>query len=378
MKTVIIGIGEIGKALYEVLSRHYKIEPYDLKDKRKIKINSCEIMHICIPYTENFIKAVNDYAKNSKYTVIHSSVPVGTTQQIKGKVFHSPVRGKHPYIAQGLRNYLKYISYDADYDSAVKIAAYFRKAKISTKIIHNTKITELMKLLELCRYGTYIAFAKEQEKICQHFGLDYGLVVAEYETTRNQGIVKCGMPELQQPLLYPFKDFVKGHCTVKDMELLLKQIETPLLNEAHKIDRSTVIWDNCNIYPTAKIGKGCSIGQFCEIGNNVAIGNNVRIGAYAFIPEGVTIEDNCFISPRVSFSNDKHPPSNKKSWGKILVKKGAVIGLAAIILPDVTIGENAVVGAGAIVTKDIPNGEVWYGQSALARGKKEKIYLKKK
>jgi acetyltransferase-like isoleucine patch superfamily enzyme len=160
------------------------------------------------------------------------------------------------------------------------------------------------------------------------------------------------------------------------MEILLRQFEAPLLKMAHKIDRNTVIWPNCNIYPTAKIGKGCSIGQFCEIGNNVVIKDSVRIGAYSFIPEGVTIEENVFIAPRVSFSNDKHPPSDKLAWGKILVKKGAAIGMGAIILPGVTIGENAVVGAGSVVTKNIPDGEVWYGAAATPHGQKEEVYAR--
>jgi acetyltransferase-like isoleucine patch superfamily enzyme len=225
-----------------------------------------------------------------------------------------------------------------------------------------------MKLLELCRYGTYIAFAKEQDKICESFGLDYSLVVAEYEQSRNEGICRANHPELQQPVLYPFKDYIAGHCTIEDMEIMLSQVETPILKEAYKVGRGTTIWGNCNIYKTAKIGKGVSIGQFTEIGPGVVIGNGVRIGAHCFIPEGVTIEDDCFIAPRVSFSNDKRPPSKKECWGKILVKKGAAIGMGSIILPDVTIGEGALVGAGAVVTKDIPAWEKWYGVPAYSHG----------
>ena len=104
------------------------------------------------------------------------------------------------------------------------------------------------------------------------------------------------------------------------------------------------------------------------------IGNSVRVGAYCFIPSGVTIEDNCFIAPKVTFSNDKHPPSNKEEWGEILVKEGAMIGMGSIILPGVTIGKGAIVGAGSLVSKDIPDGEVWYGQAAYKHGVKEEAY----
>ncbi len=120
-------------------------------------------------------------------------------------------------------------------------------------------------------------------------------------------------------------------------------------------------WEPCKVYPTAHIGVNVNIGAFSEIGENVIIGDNVRIGAFAFIPEGVTIEHDAWIGPRVTFTNDKNPPSGKANWLKTKVCKGARIGAAVTILPGVTIGEKAMVGAGAVVTKDVPPGETWVG-----------------
>lgn len=40
------------------------------------------------------------------------------------------------------------------------------------------------------------------------------------------------------------------------------------------------------------------------------------------------------------------------------------IGMSALIVKPVTIGEYAVVGAGSVVTKDIPPKEVWAGNPA--------------
>ena len=379
MKTLIVGMGEVGSALHSILKGYYEVHTYDAKDGPPIIPESCdiEIMHICIPWSEGFMGVVNYWNSliSPKYIVIHSSVPVGVCERLDGVVFHSPVRGTHPDMKEGMLAYVKYIGYEPDDAGKIKdVVDYFESADITIKPIIHTRTTELMKLLELCRYGTYIAFAKEQENICKAFQLDYNLVVNDYEETRNEGMKALGRDELCQPILYPFKDYVSGHCTVEDMEILLNQIKSPLLEQAYKIDRATKIWPNSNIYPTAKIGKGCSIGQFCEIGENVVIGNNVRIGAFTFIPEGVVIEDNVFIAPRVSFSNDKYPPAGKESWGKILVKKGAVIGMGATILPCVTIGEKSVVGAGSVVTKDVPNNEVWYGTAAYAHGKREEVY----
>jgi acetyltransferase-like isoleucine patch superfamily enzyme len=376
MKTLIVGMGEVGSALYSILKDKYQVDTYDTKTNDPIE-SHYEITHICIPYCDNFHSICEEYAGKSGYTVVHSSVPVGTCEKIiNGMVFHSPVRGTHPDMKDGLLAYIKYVGYEPSTALVIRIVLdYFEFAGIKAAAVVRTRTTELMKLLELCRYGTYIAFAKEQEDICKAFDVDYQVAVSKYEESRNDGLKELGRDELCQPVLYPFKDFVGGHCTVEDMELLLKQVtEVPLLEAAYRIDRATKIWPDSNIYETAKIGKGCSIGRYCEIGHNVVIGNNVRVGAFTFMPEGVIIEDGVFIAPRVSFSNDKHPPSNKSAWGKILVKKNAVIGMGAIILPGVTIGENAVVGAGAVVTKDIPDNEVWYGTAAYPHGHKCNIF----
>lgn len=100
-----------------------------------------------------------------------------------------------------------------------------------------------------------------------------------------------------------------------------------------------------------KIGENCTIHAPVWIGTNVVIGNRVRIQAFAFIPDGVTLEDDVFIGPHVCFTNDKYPPSS--NWSKTLVKNGARVGAGAVILPGITIGEGATVGAGSVVTKDV-------------------------
>lgn len=381
MNTVVIGYGEVGRALCDVLDDQYQVYAVDSvyvdpKHGSKIDIGrGPSIMHICIPWSPRFIESVLDYEKlfGPNYVVIHSSVPVGTTYELsrssRALYFHSPIRGMHPEMEKGIRAHTKYVSYDAAFFAAEQVKEYFEKCGIKVKLMLNTKTSELAKLLELSRYGVYLAFAKEQEDICKKFGVNYEDVVTEYDKTRNFGLKEVGADHLAFPLLTPFSGYVGGHCTVEDMAILLEQNETPILKIAHDIDRGTKVWGPCNIYKTAKIGKGCSIGFGTEIGNNVVIGNNVRIGAGCFIPEGVTIESDCFIAPKVVFSNDKHPPSkSKEKWGKIIVREKAVLGIGSIILPGVEIGRGAMVGAGAVVTKSIPDGELWYGVPANPRG----------
>src|SRR3990167_7019406 len=118
-----------------------------------------------------------------------------------------------------------------------------------------------------------------------------------------------------------------------------------------KVGHGTKIWEPqlSNISNDCTIGEDCRIHSHVWIGDEVKIGNRVKVQAFAFIPTGVIIKDDAFIGPRVTFTNDKYPPSGGKDWRPIIVEKGASIGAGATILPGITIGENSRVGAGAVV-----------------------------
>ena len=121
--------------------------------------------------------------------------------------------------------------------------------------------------------------------------------------------------------------------------------------------------DLVNLYG-CEIGDGCKIGTFVEIRKQVKIGRNVKIQAFAFIPEGIIIEDGVFIGPHVCFTNDRYPRAinpdgslmGADDWEIVptLVKQGANLGANSTIICGVTVGEYALVGAGAVVTSDVP------------------------
>lgn len=113
---------------------------------------------------------------------------------------------------------------------------------------------------------------------------------------------------------------------------------------------------------TSDIGIGCTLHSHIWIGDEVSIGDYVKIQAFTFIPNGVTIGDYVFIGPRVTFTNDKKPPSNEV--GRIIVEEGVSIGAGAIILPNVILGKGCRVGAGSVVTKSVPAGALVYGNPA--------------
>ncbi|MDW5563815.1 MAG: acyltransferase [Methanomassiliicoccus sp.] len=130
------------------------------------------------------------------------------------------------------------------------------------------------------------------------------------------------------------------------------------------IGEDTIVRDFVNLYG-CKIGRECRIAAYVEIQRDVVIGDRVKVEAFAFIPSGVTIEDEVFVGPRATFTNDLHPHA-VGDWEitPTVVKRGASIGAGAVIVCGVTIGENAMVGAGAVVTKDVPSGALVVGNPA--------------
>ncbi|MHC4430420.1 MAG: acyltransferase [Planctomycetota bacterium] len=132
-----------------------------------------------------------------------------------------------------------------------------------------------------------------------------------------------------------------------------------------KIGRNTRVWQYVVILRDAVIGADCNICSHSFIENDVVIGNRVTVKCGVRIWDGVTIEDDVFIGPNVTFTNDKFPRSKDyKEPAKTLVRRKASIGAGVAILSGIEIGENAMVAAGAVVTRDVPPNAVVAGNPA--------------
>ncbi len=136
--------------------------------------------------------------------------------------------------------------------------------------------------------------------------------------------------------------------------------------QSDAIGEKTRIWQFCVILPGARVGNDCNICSHCFIENDVIIGNRVTIKCGVQLWDGIRVEDDVFIGPNVTFTNDRYPRSKQyqKKVERITIKKGASLGANATILPGVTIGENAMIGAGAIIAKDVPPNMVVKGERA--------------
>jgi acetyltransferase-like isoleucine patch superfamily enzyme len=129
------------------------------------------------------------------------------------------------------------------------------------------------------------------------------------------------------------------------------------------VGEGTRIWAFAHVLPGAKIGRECNICDHTFIEGGVIIGDRVTIKCGVQLWDGVRIEDDVFIGPNATFTNDAFPRSRRRpaAFLPTLVKKGASIGANATILPGVTIEENVMVGAGAVVTRNVPRNAVVVG-----------------
>lgn len=127
---------------------------------------------------------------------------------------------------------------------------------------------------------------------------------------------------------------------------------------------SAKVYPFCEIKGDVEIGENTIIGSHSVILGEVKIGKNCRIQSFAFIPSGVTIDDDVFIGPRVTILNDKYPPSKGEHWHKVWIMNKASIGGNVTILPGVIIGTGSKIGAGSVVTKDVESNKIVYGNPA--------------
>lgn len=145
---------------------------------------------------------------------------------------------------------------------------------------------------------------------------------------------------------------------------------TAEVSEGAQIGEGCKVWNQAQIREGAVLGKNCIISKNAYIDENVRIGDQVKIQNNVNIYHGVTIEDDVFLGPSMTFTNDMYPRAFNNGWKitETLVKRGASVGANATIRCGITIGEYAVVGAGSVVVKDVMPYELVAGNPAQRIG----------
>lgn len=142
------------------------------------------------------------------------------------------------------------------------------------------------------------------------------------------------------------------------------------LVETENIGKNTRVWAFAHVLPGAVIGEDCNLCDQTFVENDVVMGNRVTIKCGVQLWDGITLEDDVFVGPNATFTNDPFPRSKQypEAYKRTIIRKGASIGANATILPGLTVGQYALVGAGAVVTKDVPPFAIVVGNPAQISG----------
>ena len=225
MTDVILGMGEVGQTLFDLLvDRKFDCVGIDLDDSKCKKysenevIKNPEYLHVCLPgeltgFTDIVLDWI-DKIKNIQVVIIHSTVKPGTTKIIQEKltipILFSPVRGVHKRFLNDIKKYTKFISFDGiEIDPKIKTDLENRFEKIEW--MSTTKTAELAKILvDTTYYGWLINYAQITKMICEKENVDFDeMWKFADEIHENLG---------NRPKMFP--GIIGGHCIIPNLDLV--------------------------------------------------------------------------------------------------------------------------------------------------------------
>lgn len=211
LEHLVIGQGEVGKAISKV----FNSASYDLTDPWPPQ-DLFKYLHICFPWSEDFILYVQKYKLQFKpdYTIIHSTVPVGTCRKLNA--VSSPIRGLHPNLYEGIMTFPKFMAGDVTNE----LANEFRRAGLKIIILDKPETAELGKLLDTEYYRACIEFAHDTKMQCLKWDVPFHEVYTLFNQTYNEGYTKLGHPEYVRPVLQAIPGDINGHCVIPNSKLL--------------------------------------------------------------------------------------------------------------------------------------------------------------
>ncbi len=142
------------------------------------------------------------------------------------------------------------------------------------------------------------------------------------------------------------------------------------LCESEEVGAGTRIWAFAHVLEGARVGADCNICDCVFVEDGVVMGDRVTLKSGVQLWKGVELEDDVFVGPNATFTNDRFPRSRRwlESYPRTVVRAGASIGANATILPGIEIGRGAMVGAGAVVTRSVPPHAIVVGNPARIKG----------
>jgi len=237
---IIIGFGEIGKAIYKKIAAanldEYVLYVRDLKIEG-IADGQFDILHICYPQHDaaDFLMSIANYVNEyePKAVIIHSTISLDVVDKLYGAfmktpIYHCPIRGTHGQIEQDLDNFPIYFApinnKAKEHELYELIERYliniFRTSIVNVIPFKSGKETALAKLLSVVWYGYEIAFVQHVKRLCDLRGINFEQAYTEYfksdEIWLNAKYKLEG--KIPRPIFYP--GVIGGKCVIQDVKLL--------------------------------------------------------------------------------------------------------------------------------------------------------------
>ena len=150
----------------------------------------------------------------------------------------------------------------------------------------------------------------------------------------------------------------------------MTHIHPSAICDSKAIGDRTRIWAFAHILAGAAIGEDCNICDHVFIENDVVIGNRVTVKCGVQLWDGLRVEDEVFIGPNATFTNDPFPRSRQRPDRFAITKleQGCSIGANATILPGISSRKKFYGRSGAVVTRSVPPNAIVRGNPASIQG----------
>jgi len=250
MKDIIVGYGEIGKAVYKCYEENDKPYTVDIESNPNVEDN-INCMHICIPFfdKDQFIDAVRGYINEykPKIVILHSTIPPGTTRIIFENekdniqaIAHSPCCGVHPHLYESIKFVFTKILGMIGTSEGKGCISDILVIDMGLKYVeqyNSPEETEMTKILSTTIYAHHIAIVTEVNRICEEYGLDFDNVFTKWTKNYNRGYQKLDKDHFVRPVLKPHKGGkYGGHCISENIKLIERYITKTWLTDIQPKD----------------------------------------------------------------------------------------------------------------------------------------------
>ena len=160
-----------------------------------------------------------------------------------------------------------------------------------------------------------------------------------------KAVKEIGINKALKYFFYSLWQYLFSAMFISPLRIFLLRISGVRIGHDTVIERVKFM----NLYAEGLLG--LTIGNRCFLGDGVVLDMADRIS----LGNDVTLSAETFLLTHTNVGYKNHPLQKTipRMKGKIKIEKGAFIGVRAMIMPSVTVGELSVVGAYALVNKDV-------------------------